>query len=115
LLYRLTSAADWERAQRLGFFASPDLLAAGYIHSSTLAQVADTANLFYTGQENVLALEIDEALLKAQGISVLQRWAAERGQVFSLIAGPIPLSAIVRVLSVRKDLTGQFCLPQELA
>ncbi|OUJ74158.1 hypothetical protein BXP70_10495 [Hymenobacter crusticola] len=71
-----------------------------------MAQVADTANLFYAGQEDVLALEIDEALLRAQGIATVQQWAAERGQVFSLIARLIPVSAIVRVLSVHKDLAG---------
>lgn len=90
MLYQLTSAADWDRAQRLGFFTSPDLRAVGYIHSSTLAQVADTANLYYAGQENVLALEIDEARLEAQGIAILHPWAAERGQCSPLLPGLFP-------------------------
>ncbi|WP_324677275.1 DUF952 domain-containing protein [Hymenobacter sp. GOD-10R] len=97
MLYRITSSADWKQAQLQGFFTSPDLLVAGYIHSSVLSQVVDTANMFWLGREDVLILEIDGAYLRAEGIEVevRQQWAAERGQVLNSILGSIPLAAIV--------------------
>ncbi|RPD47776.1 hypothetical protein DNI29_10050 [Hymenobacter sediminis] len=34
MLYRIAEPTDWEQAQQTGFFASPDLAAEGFIHSS---------------------------------------------------------------------------------
>lgn len=57
MLYRIAEAADWERAQRTGFFASPDLAAEGFIHSSELWQVLETARRYYIGRSGLLLLE----------------------------------------------------------
>ena len=60
MIYRIADTHDWEAAQASGYFASPDLVAEGFIHCCTAQQVAAVANRYYQGQETLVLLEIDE-------------------------------------------------------
>lgn len=114
MLYRLTEVASWEQAQQDSFFASPDLTEDGFIHSSTLGQVLETARRHYQGRGELVLFEIDEAALATDGVRVEREWAAGRGDYFPHIFGPIFMHAVRRVWSL-PEAGGDFELPAELA
>ncbi|GAA4384214.1 DUF952 domain-containing protein [Hymenobacter koreensis] len=114
MLYRIAEPADWQQAQQTGFFASPDLKAEGFIHTSELYQVVETANRYYAGRADMLLLELDEKAVQAAGISVKREFVASRQQEFAHVFGPIPLTAIGRIFPLVPQANGGFTLPAEL-
>lgn len=114
MLYRVAEPADWQRAQATGVFASADLHQEGFIHTSGLHQLVDTANRYYCGRRDVLLLELSEEALAAAGVEVRHEWAPARGQHFAHVFGPIPLAAVTRTLPWEPAADGRFGLPPAL-
>ena len=114
-LYRLADLADWEQARQTGFFASADLAAEGFIHTSELHQVLETAHRHYAGRAALVLLEIDEVALAAAGVRVEREWAAGRGEFFAHAFAPIPVGAVRRTWPFPADAAGGFRLPADLA
>ena len=115
MLYRIAEAADWQHAQETGFFASADLAAEGFIHSSEAHQILETARRYYAGQAALVVLEWDEAALAAAQVRVARAWVASRGQHFAHVFGPVPLAAVRRSWPFGASATGEFQLPPDLA
>ncbi|GAB2794626.1 uncharacterized protein (DUF952 family) [Hymenobacter luteus] len=115
MLYRIAEPTDWEQAQQTGFFASPDLTAEGFIHSSEQHQILETARRYYPGRADLWLLEWDEDVLAAAGVRVEREWVESRQQHFAHVFGPVPLQAIRRVWPLGADAAGEFQLPPELA
>lgn len=113
-LYRIAERADWQRARQTGFFASADLQAEGFIHTSERHQVLETAQRYYAGRPDLVLLVLDEAALTAAGVAVKREWAEGRGQFFAHVFAPIPVSAVTQVLDFAADEHGNFELPTEL-
>lgn len=111
--YRITEIKTWLTAQHTGFFASPDLVVTGFIHASPRHQVLTTATLYYPGESVLLALEIDPALLREAGVELELVWRGERQETFAHIFGAIPMSAIRRVLELRRNAAGEFSMQTE--
>ncbi|MCC3159547.1 DUF952 domain-containing protein [Hymenobacter sp. 15J16-1T3B] len=114
MLYRIAELAHWQQAQQTGFFASPDLQAEGFIHTSERHQVVETANRYYRGRRDLVLLVLDEAALTAAGTLVKREWAAARGQYFAHVFGPIPLVAVVETWALVPAESGEFDLPAAL-
>ena len=114
VLYRLAEPADWQHAQQTGFFASADLAAEGFIHSSERYQILETARRYYAGRTDLVLLEWDEAALAATGVRVEREWVASRQQHFAHVFGPVPLAAVRRSWPFGTDAAGNFELPEEL-
>lgn len=114
MLYRIAEPADWQQAQRTGFFASADLAAEGFIHSSEVHQILETARRYYARRTDLLLLEWDEAALAAAGVRVEREWVASRGEHFAHVFGPVPLAAVRRVWPFGADEAGEFKLPADL-
>lgn len=114
MLYRIAEPIDWQHAQQTGFFASADLAAEGFIHSSEPHQILETARRYYAGRADLLLLEWDEAALAAAGVRVEREWVPSRQQHFAHVFGPVPLVAVRRVWSFAADAVGEFQLPPEL-
>ncbi|GAB3326014.1 hypothetical protein GCM10027511_35450 [Hymenobacter humi] len=115
MLYRIAEPADWQQAQQTGFFASPDLAAEGFIHSSEKHQILETARRYYAGRADLFLLEWDEAALATAGVRVEREWVASRGEAFAHVFGPVPLAAVRRVWPFAADAQGTFCLPPDLS
>lgn len=113
-LYRLADLADWEQAQRTGFFASADLAAEGFIHTSACHQVLETARRHYAGRGPLVLLEIDEDALAAAGVRVAREWAAGRQEHFAHAFAPIPVGSVARTWSFAPGPDGTFALPPAL-
>ena len=114
MLYRIADFADWQHAQQTGFFASSDLAAEGFIHSSEQHQILETARRYYVGRTDLVLLEWDEAALLTAGVRVEREWVPSRQQHFAHVFGPVPLTAVRRSWPFGTDETGAFQLPTEL-
>ncbi|MDB5233376.1 MAG: hypothetical protein JWR44_369 [Hymenobacter sp.] len=114
MLYRIAEPADWQQAQETGFFASADLAAEGFIHSSEQHQILETARRYYAGRTDLMLLEWDEVALTASGVRVEREWVASREQHFAHVFGPVPLAAVRRSWPFAATEAGAFQLPQEL-
>jgi len=100
------------------------LRAEGFIHCSTIAQVVDTANRFYRGQQGLVVLRIDESRLKAElkyeapakphRESTAHGEPAAAGEMFPHLYGELNVDAIVRVVELPCEADGSFRLPDEI-
>ncbi|UOG73517.1 DUF952 domain-containing protein [Hymenobacter tibetensis] len=114
MLYRIADLVDWNRAQQTGFFASSDLAAEGFIHSSERSQILETARRYYTGRPELVLLEWDEDTLAAAGVRVEREWVEARQEHFAHIFAPVPLAAVRRHWAFGPDLADEFTLPAGL-
>jgi uncharacterized protein (DUF952 family) len=114
MLYRIAEPLDWQLAQQTGIFASADLAAEGFIHSSERSQILETAHRYYTGRTDLVLLEWDEQALAAAGIRVEREWVESRQEHFAHVFAPVPLAAFRRHWAFASDATGKFHLPEEL-
>lgn len=94
LIYHITTAAEWSRAQSVGSYASSSLKEEGFIHCSEKSQVEDIKTRFYTGQEDLVLLEIETEKLTSQFIF---EWSPSVQNTFPHVYGPINLDAVVSV------------------
>ena len=114
MLYRIAEPADWYQAQQTGFFASADLATEGFIHSSEVHQILETARRYYAGRADLVLLEWDEDALAAAGVRVVREWVENRQQHFAHVFGAVPLAAVRRSWPFEVDKEGLFALPPEV-
>lgn len=74
-IYKIFRAPEWEAMQAQGHTAgAPIDLTDGYVHLSTAAQVEDTAARHFAGEQGLVLLAVDDAVM-APDI----RWEPSRG------------------------------------
>ena len=99
-----------------GTYAPASLRDEGFIHCSTIAQVIDTANRFYRGQDDLVLLLIDESRLKAElkheAPAIVHGESA--GELFPHLYGELNVDAVVRVVELPCEVDGSFQLPDRL-
>ncbi|NML94036.1 DUF952 domain-containing protein [Novosphingobium olei] len=89
------------------FKGAPVDLADGYIHLSTEAQLAETIDKHFAGQDDLHLATVDLAVL---GDAV--KWEPSRGgQLFPHIYADLPLSAVLAYGPLRRDEQGAIVLP----
>jgi uncharacterized protein (DUF952 family) len=109
-VYRILPSDEWQRARVAGEFrGSAHDLRDGFIHFSTVDQVAETAHLHYASQANLLLLCVRlEALPKEHW-----RWEASRaGELFPHLYAVLPIAAVHRVDPLLLGADGVHQLPQ---
>jgi uncharacterized protein (DUF952 family) len=114
MLYRIAEPVDWQQAQKTGFFASADLAAEGFIHSSERTQILETARRYYAGRTDLVLLEWDEDALTAAGVRVEREWVEARQEYFAHVFGSVPLAAVRRWWPFALAADGQFEWPADL-
>jgi uncharacterized protein (DUF952 family) len=108
VIYRIAEAADWSAAQRQGFFASPDLVADGFIHFSERHQVQGVSERYYAGKVKLTLLAVDETRLAAP---VKRENTSGGTELFPHVYGSVPLAAIVTHAPLVRDDTGKVLWP----
>jgi uncharacterized protein (DUF952 family) len=109
MIFKIAAASDWTAAERAGIFnGSAHDKADGFIHFSTATQLAETLRLYYAGEENLLLIAVDDALL---GAVLKWEYAASRGENFPHLFAPLPLSAVTWKHPLLRDAQGTFVLP----
>ena len=115
-IYHITEREAWAAAQTAGEYRADSLAAQGFIHASTAAEVIETADLFYRGQDGLVLLCIDATRVTAP----IKHEAATSGQhrpdagLFPHIYGPLNLDAVVKVVDFPCRVDGTFELPAAL-
>jgi uncharacterized protein (DUF952 family) len=107
MLWHITSPADWEKAQNSGEYRADSLLSEGFIHCSTTEQLAATANRFYAGRTDLIALVIDDYKVTAP----IRYEDLNAGDLFPHIYGPLNLDAVVMAIAYVPDHNGYFVTP----
>ena len=99
-----------------GTYAPTSLRDEGFIHCSTLAQVIETANRFYRGQDDLILLLIDESRLKAElkYEAPAMKHGESTKELFPHLYGELNVDAVVRIVELRCEADGSFQLPDGL-
>jgi uncharacterized protein (DUF952 family) len=102
IIYKICPTPLWRDAEAKGRFdGAPVDLADGFIHFSTAAQVEETARRHFAGQDDLVLVAVDAAML-GDGL----RYEPSRGgALFPHLYGPLPLDAVawVRALPLGSD------------
>lgn len=118
-IYHIIPLTAWEVAKVAGEYRPPSLASDGFIHLSRTHQVVGVANAFYLGEEGLVLLEVDTALLRADlrlelpgGLPPPE--GSPPGERFPHLYGPLNLDAVVAVHELPPGDDGTFSLPPAL-
>ncbi len=105
--YKVLTAPQMAELEAGVFKGAPVDIADGYIHLSTSAQLTETVDKHFAGQDGMHVVAVD---LEALGDAV--KWEASRGgQLFPHIYGQLPLSAAVAYGPLERHADGAVKLP----
>ncbi|WP_066794595.1 DUF952 domain-containing protein [Sphingomonas soli] len=105
--YKVLTSAQMTELESGIFKGAPVDLADGYIHLSTAAQLQETLEKHFAGQEGLWLAAVD---LEALGDAV--RWEESRGgQLFPHIYADLPLSAVTAYSELHYEEDGALRLP----
>lgn len=100
-IYRLASAAEWQRARESGAVPKRDIdLKDGYFHLSTREQALETARLHFAGADDLVALEIPVAAVSDK---LKFELAPKRGEAFPHYYGDLSSAHVVRAIWIKRD------------
>jgi uncharacterized protein (DUF952 family) len=115
MILHIVPRADWESPRARGIYAPPSLVAEGFIHCSTSAQILRTANRFYRGQHGLVILCIDESRLEAAPRYEPPTSALEaNSDLFPHLYRPLNLDAVINVIDFPCAADGTFEMPAAL-
>ena len=107
ILLHICPQTDWEISKPTGEYRAASLQTEGFIHCSLPAQTVDTARRYFHGQQGLVLLMIDSARTTAE----IRFEAANAGQEFPHLYGPLNTEAVVRVIPFPPNADGSFSLP----
>lgn len=111
-IYKILSEAEWQNAHLTGAFLGSEVdLKDGYIHFSTRDQVEETANKHFKGQNDLILLAIDGALLG----DALVYEPSRGGQLFPHLYGSLAVASVHAHCAFMADAEGQFIFPAGFA
>jgi uncharacterized protein (DUF952 family) len=108
-ILHITQRSDWAAAKELGAYRGNTLDSEGFIHCSTLQQVAGSANRFFQEQQDLVILVIDVDLVQPE---IKYEGAADN--LFPHIYGALNVDAVVKSIDFEAGADGIFGLPSEL-
>ncbi len=111
MLLHIISKADLERANVSGEISPPSLESEGFVHCSYPDQVLIPANERFRGQDDLVLVVLDPRRI---GAPVVVEDSYGSGAAFPHAYGPIPLTAVVRLIDFPPRPDGSFDLPPVL-
>lgn len=113
-IYHITQRKAWDLAQQPGEYRGDTLDTQGFIHCSTVRQVATVANSYYPGQHGLVLLCINASKLQSElRYEAPDGPAVEGESAFPHIYGPLNTDAVIAVLEFEPGSDGTFTLPEE--
>src|SRR6266404_8047477 len=108
-IYKICPASAWREAERQGVYrGSADDIRDGFIHFSTVSQVAETARKHFFGQTGLFLIEVD-----ADALGDALRWEPSRNdELFPHLYGDLDLGAVTGVLDMRARSDGTHDIPE---
>lgn len=107
-IYKITTKKQWADAEanRMFYGASIDL-EDGYIHFSTAKQARETAVKHFAGQDDLVLVSVDEAML-----GEALKYEVSRGeQLFPHLYGKLSMDAVTNVADLPLDDAGTHIFP----
>ncbi len=104
-IYHITKKSEADHAAIVGNYQPKFFERDGFIHCSFAQQVAIVANSNFSGQTDLVLLEIDPKKLKAK---VVNENLVGGQELFPHIYGALNMDAVVRVLSFASKQDGYF-------
>jgi uncharacterized protein (DUF952 family) len=105
--FKVLTAEQMAELESGSFAGAPVDKADGYIHLSTAAQLTETVDKHFAGQEDLWVAEVD---LDALGASI--RWEPSRGgQEFPHLYGELTLDTVVAYSELKREHDGSVRLP----
>ena len=92
-IYKILPAVLWQEAQRAGVFHGAAIdLTDGYIHFSTAEQAAETAAKHFSGQRDLVLLQVE-----TDALGDALKWEPSRGDtLFPHLYAPLDLKHVKR-------------------
>lgn len=116
-IYHVSTGQAW--SSQTVHYHHPSLDSEGFIHCSTLHQLAVVANSYYQSEDNILVLVISTATLRSE-----LRWEPPRHPdgstaqsvhlLYPHIYGEINTEAVSEVINWTRDSRGRYRLPSQL-
>ncbi len=110
IFLHITRREEWEHARRAGLYRGDTLDTEGFIHCSTPAQVIGVADARFHGEQGLVLLGIDPALVQPE----IRYEGVEAGEQYPHIYGPLNTGAVVAVLPFVPGPDGRFELPDDV-
>ena len=112
-IFHLTTPNDWCEALVEGAYRQSTrgrtLAEVGFIHCSFAGQVERVADFLYAGEASVLLLVIDPSRVPSD----IREENLDGGEeLFPHIYGPLPVAAVVDVVTLHANAAGRFRLPR---
>lgn len=106
--YKILTAEQMDALEHQGSFEGAAIdLQDGYIHLSTAAQLDETVDKHFAGQQDLWLAAVD---LEAMGDAV--KWEPSRGDaLFPHLYAPLPLSAVIAYSPLEREEDGSVRLP----
>jgi uncharacterized protein (DUF952 family) len=112
-LFHLTERCAWLGALQAGEYVMSTrgitLAEQGFIHCSRRHQLPAVAQLVYgdAGDHDLVVLVIDDSRVPAE----VRYEAAEAGEAYPHIYGPLPVAAVTDVIAVSRNASGALVMP----
>ena len=117
-VYHIVPREDWEAAQAKGEYRPASVDAQGFVHCSTRAQVVPTANRYFHGEDGLVLLCIDTAMVTSPlrfEPPDMPGHDPNDHELFPHLYGALNLDAVKRVLPFPSNADGTFALPPAIA
>ena len=107
IIFHIAAANDWKTAQSVGAYQTDSLESEGFIHCSKSDQLIGVADCHFRGQENLILLVIDAAVVDFE----IRYENLDGGDnLFPHIYGPLNLDAIIRICDFQPQPDGSFSM-----
>ena len=109
--YKILTKKQWEKAQEIGCIKTSIDEKDGFVHLSTVAQLAATLSFFFEDYETLLLLELKKNEFKEALVFELPFPEDHRSGRFPHLYSELKVSQISKVWEIKR---GAFSLPKEL-
>jgi uncharacterized protein (DUF952 family) len=107
IAYKILTAAELAELEAGTFEGAEVDRADGYVHLSTAAQLTDTTDRHFAGQDDLSVAAVD---LEALGDAI--RWESSRGgALFPHLYGTLTLDAVIAYSPLHREDDGSVALP----
>lgn len=97
MIYHVVTKSLWDKALALGYYEATSLATEGFIHLSKKEQVRGVLERYYTDQQDLLLLHVDEALLTHE---LKYELSPSVNEFFPHLFGVLNLDAVVKVADI---------------
>jgi uncharacterized protein (DUF952 family) len=96
-IFHITTKAEWDAAQRKGFYDTLSLKNEGFIHCSEDRQVSGVLNRYFHDKKDLVKLVVKTEKLKSP---FFFDWSTSVEDTFPHVYGPINLEAVEEIVPV---------------